>query len=159
MRVQLEHERVYSAWLPSCTGISTKSTEGTTAVAQQNANQNLLLLRTLSASPLAFSKANAHATVCPLLPLLVHCVTDACLIFHTDMRLFLKICGLLSLAGLLISAYVRISHLWLPQATFVLINQTDPQHGHVCVPTAVTGLSCCCFGQVLSPVTLDTAGR
>lgn len=82
--------------------------------------RTLLLLRTLSVSLLAYSTANAHATVCPWLPLLVHCVTGVCLHFHTDVHPSLKISGLL-----LVSAYLRISHLWLPQATSVLIKQTD----------------------------------
>lgn len=132
-----QNEGSIRAWesifcLAAKTGIRTKSTEGTAALALQNANQNLLLLRTLSVSPLAFSKANAPATVCPLLPLLVRCVTGTCLHFHIDLHPFLKICRFLSPAGLLVSAYHRISHLWLPQATFVLIKQTDTWCGHVC---------------------------
>lgn len=136
-----QNEGSIRAWesvfcLVAKTGISTKSIEDKTALALQNANKNLLLLRTLSVSPLAFSKANTHATVCPFLPLLVRCVTDACLHFHIDLHPFFNICGFLSLAGLLASAYLRISHLWLPYATFVLIKQTDTRRGHVCIPRA-----------------------
>lgn len=104
------------------TAKGTKSTEGTTALALQNANQNLLLLRTLCISS-GFSKANAHITQCPLLPLPVRCVTDVCLHFHLDMHPFFKVSGFLSCwpPGICISQ----EQLSLGPPTYICTNKAD----------------------------------